>query len=201
MTPPERATKSAGRRAGAGARGGAARGRGQRRAPARRGKRHAPHAVDGCARAARATRPRRRSMRAAYARPIPSIDPVRNGKSNIEYGKCDGILVNIDYNNGIWHIQIDYNAYSGIAHAHRKSDRFLHINVSIEYPLAALKGRAKLPGTRAFAQVGTAPCGFPLWFPHSSSSYSLAFYIDSRSRRFTTSRRGVALRLARTSPE
>jgi len=72
MTPPERATKSAGRRAGAGARGGAARGRGQRRAPARRGKRHAPHAVDGCARAARARRPRRRSMRAAYVRPIPS---------------------------------------------------------------------------------------------------------------------------------
>ena len=64
---------------------------------------------------------------------------------------------------------IDYNAYSGIR------TRILvnmSINVSNEYPLAALKGRAKLPGTLAFAQVGTAPCGFPLWFPHSSSSYS-----------------------------
>jgi hypothetical protein len=123
----------------------------------------------------RAPRGRRARGAGRCARPTRGrsrLDPVRKGKSNIEYGKCDGILVNIDYNNGIWQSNIDYNAYSGIR------TRILvnmSINVSNEYPLAALKGRAKLPGTLAFAQVGTAPCGFPLWFPHSSSSYSLSF--------------------------
>jgi hypothetical protein len=169
MTPPERATKSAGRRAGAGARGGAARGRGQRRAPARRGKRHAPHAVDGCARAARATRPRRRSMRAAYARPIPSRSRPQ------------------------WQIQLSNitrrfgeGRERGFARAFLLTSTFQSTPPNFRGPWRLSKWARRRAGFRFGFHIPVPP---------------IAFYIDSRSRRFTTSRRGVALRLARTSPE